>query len=125
MKYWQLLLIFAAGGLGAVCRYAVSGWVQRFSETFPIGTLAVNVAGCFLFGTVVVLAGERGLLPPQARLPALTGFLGAFTTFSTYGYETQQLLSDAEWGRAALYLVANNGGGVFAVLLGMACGRLI
>ncbi len=125
MKVTQLLIVFVAGGFGAACRYGVSGWAQRFSETFPIGTLTVNVLGCFLFGVVVTMIDQRGLLPPQARLLALTGFMGAFTTFSTYAYETQELLRDAEWLRAVAYVAANNGGGVLAVLLGMAFGQLI
>jgi fluoride exporter len=122
----KLLWIGMGGALGALARYALSGWVQRLGGyDFPWGTLAVNALGCFLFGVVWALAEDRLLISTQGRLFALTGFLGAFTTFSTYMFESGALLRDTQWTGAALNLLGQNGIGLVAVFLGLALGRLL
>jgi len=122
----RILLIAAAGAGGTLARYALAGAVQRVAPaTFPYGTLVVNVVGCLLFGVVWALAEERLAVSPGVRTVLLVGFMGAFTTFSTYAFETSALLRDAQWAAAAGNLVAQNVLGVAALLLGLALGRLL
>ncbi len=125
-RTWTPLGLLALGGaVGTLARYALSGWVQRATPgTFPWGTLAVNGVGCFLFGLVWSLADGRILLTPEARLMALVGFLGAFTTFSTFAFETNQMLRDAQWLAAVANLLLHNAVGVCLVIAGFALGRL-
>ena len=97
----QIVLLAVAGAAGTLARYWLSGFVHRVcGASFPWGTLAVNVVGCLLFGFFWTLAEERMLISSQTRIVVLTGFMGAFTTFSTFAFETAQMLSDAEWLRA-------------------------
>ncbi len=91
----RLLAVALGGAFGAVSRYLISGWVARLTHesAFPYGTLAVNVTGSFLLGLMMGLGGEgRLLLPPAVRVVLGIGFLGAFTTFSTFSYETVEAL---------------------------------
>ena len=105
--------VFLAGSLGAICRYVVDGYVQdRFDGSFPLGTFVVNVSGCLLLGVVTGLAIWHGASAP-VKVVAGTGFVGAYTTFSTWMYETMALVRDG----ARLLAVAN--------LLGsIACGMM-
>lgn len=123
---WQKLLwLMLAGGLGTLARYTVAGWVQRGAGgAYPWGTLAVNAGGCFLFGLIWSLAEGRLALTPQTRLLVLTGFLGAFTTFSTYAFETSQMLRDGQWLAAGANFTAQNVLGFIMVMAGFALGRL-
>ncbi len=89
----HLLLIACAGALGALSRYGLSLLVHELAgRGFPWGTAVVNILGCMIFGVVVVLAEDRGLLGPEAAFVLTTGFLGAFTTFSSLVYESAQLV---------------------------------
>jgi CrcB protein len=116
----QLILLAAAGALGTLARYGIYLGMQRLPwSNLPIATLIVNVLGSFLFGVVWPLA-EQGRLTPQSRLLILTGFMGAFTTFSTLAFESGQMLRDSQWGLAAANLMANNVLGIAALFLGMA-----
>jgi CrcB protein len=118
--------LFLAGGAGALCRYALGGWVQSLTGvTFPWGTFVVNIAGALIFGFVAELAGERGLIPPEARIVVLAGFAGAFTTFSTLAFETTGLLQDREWLLAAGNYLGQGVAGIAAILAGVALARLI
>jgi CrcB protein len=101
------LLVGSAGFLGAVSRYAVGGAVHRVfpQATFPVGTLSVNLLGCFLVGALAGLADSRHLFTPELRAFVFIGLLGGFTTFSTFGYETVTLARGGE----ALRAVANVG----------------
>jgi CrcB protein len=122
----QLVLLAIAGAAGTLARYAAGGLVQRLCGTsFPWGTFAINVVGCLLFGFFWSLGTERMVIGAQARIVILTGFMGAFTTFSTYAFETAQLLSDAEWLRAIGNVALENIVGIVAVFLGFAIGRLV
>ncbi len=120
----KLLLIAAFGAAGAVSRYALSGWVYRWTgESFPSGTLAVNLVGCFALG-IIAHIGQTTDLIAESHRPALTiGFLGAFTTFSTFGYETFRQLEGGLWGAALLNIGANVLVGLFAVWAGIAVAR--
>jgi fluoride exporter len=122
----KLLLIAVAGGLGALSRYGLAGLVQRWTDSmFPWGTAVVNVVGCFVFGLLWVAMEERFSLSPETRVIVLTGFMGAFTTFSTYMFETQQLLEDSQYLAAFGNLGLQNVLGLAAVILGLTLGKLI
>lgn len=124
-QIWQrLLLIAAAGALGTLARYGLGGLVQRMApSSLPWGTLAVNALGCLLFGIVWSLAEERMLISGATRIIVLIGFMGAFTTFSTFAFETAQLLDDSEWLLAAANVLLHNVTGVVLIVAGMAIGK--
>lgn len=120
----KLFWIAVAGAAGTLARFGLTGFVTRWGgNAFPYGTLTVNVLGCFLFGVVWMLADQRALMGGEARFILLTGFMGAFTTFSTFAFETGQFLRDAQWLAAGGNLVAQNVVGITALLLGLAVGR--
>jgi len=122
----KLLLIALGGSIGAVARYFLSGLAQRWtSGTFPVGTLFVNALGCLAVGAVMGLMEGKGLLGPNVRWFLVIGFIGSFTTFSTLGYETVELLNDGQLASASLNAVANFGLGLGAVLLGLWIARAI
>jgi len=124
--YIKLLLIALGGAVGTLARYYLSGLVQRASgAAFPWGTFAVNMAGCFLFGLVWTMAEERLLIGPQARAMVLVGFMGAFTTYSTYTFETAQLLRDSEWALALGNIALQNTTGLAFLFIGLVLGRLL
>ena len=115
----KLLLIALGGAAGALLRYALSGWVQRLGGiSFPLGTLAVNVAGCALIGFLGGVFAGPTMIREEHRLALLIGLLGAFTTFSTFGWETFQLVNDGQLGRATANIVLSNGLCLLAVWLG-------
>lgn len=116
--------IIAGAVAGAPLRYFVQGRVQEWGGVgFPWGTLAVNLSGCVLFGLLATLADERGWLGREGRLLLLTGFLGAYTTFSTFGWETLELLRDDRVLRAMLYAGASVVLGVLGTWLGSVAAR--
>jgi fluoride exporter len=116
----NLLLVGGGGFLGSVARYFLSGWATQASHAsrFPLGTLLVNVTGCLLIGLVAGLAEHAHLLSAPTRLFLLTGFLGGFTTYSAFAYETYFLgrehLMSAALANVALQIVL----GLGAVVLG-------
>lgn len=121
----KLLLIGAGGAAGALLRYALSGVAYRLlGETFPWGTLIVNVIGCFLIGLLWAVA-ERAPFPPGIHLLVFTGVLGAFTTFSTYGIETFDLLRDGQIVLGLANFLASNVIGLGAVILGFIIARAL
>lgn len=106
----KLLMIAAGGAVGALCRYAMAGWAQKLAGgTFPLGTLVVNVSGCILIGVLGGLFAGPHLIREEFRVALLVGFLGALTTFSTFGWETMAQINDGEFGLAALNVILNNG----------------
>jgi fluoride exporter len=121
----KLLWIGLAGALGTTARYLLGGMVQRLGgAAFPWGTLVVNMLGSFLFGVIWSLAEGRLLISVETRIIILAGFMGAFTTFSTFMFETGALLREAQWGLAALNLLGQNIMGLVCLFLGLAAGRL-
>jgi CrcB protein len=120
----QWLVLFAGGGVGAVLRFAVTLWVdERTQLTFPWGTLAVNVSGCFLIGLAATLADEHQLLTPLQRLFLFAGVLGGFTTFSTFGLDTWRLLEEGLSRLAVGNVIASLAGSLAAVLAGIFLGK--
>ncbi len=116
----RLLAIAGAGALGALARYGLTGTAQRWFPTgFPGGTLVVNLVGCFLLGLLATLGLERLTLSPTTRTAVLVGFLGAFTTFSTFGYETLVLLREGDLSRAGLNVALSVGLGIAACWVGV------
>jgi len=91
-------MVGLGGFVGSILRYAISGYVQDLfrSISFPYGTLAVNVAGCFIIGFLSHLAEARGVFSPDTRLFVFVGILGGFTTFSSFGNETINLFRDGQ-----------------------------
>ena len=115
-----LIAIGFAGALGALARYGVSLAALRWiGEDFPYGTLCVNLAGCFLLGVLAELTMEDAGLAPQTRAILGTGFLGAFTTFSTFGVETYRAMQVGAWGVAASNVAINVVGGIVLVAAGV------
>jgi len=126
MLLQKILLIALAGGLGALARYGLSGLVLRATGPgLPYGTLVVNVLGCFLFGLVWALAAERMLVSPELRTIVLVGFLGSFTTLSTFIFESHWLLNDARWLLALGNLVVMNIASLGLFVVGLAVGRVV
>jgi CrcB protein len=110
-----------------VARYLAGGYVQQTAKSidFPYGTLAVNVIGCFIIGFLSQLAETRGVFTNQSRLLVFTGFLGGFTTFSSFGNETINLARDGQMMNALANVGANLILGLLAVWLGRTVSYLI
>jgi fluoride exporter len=122
----RLFLIGLAGFVGTLGRYWLSGIVaRRYGETFPFGTLAVNLIGCFLVGLLFYVMQERFLVDQNVRTIILIGLLGGFTTFSSLGLQTFTLLQDGEFGLAAANLGVSNLIGLFMVWAGYTLARVL
>lgn len=121
----KFLLVMLGGSLGAASRYGITLLAVRLAGVrFPWGTLAVNLAGCFLIGLIYGLV-ERGIgISPSVRLFFVTGFLGAMTTFSTFGWETMSAGMSGNYLAAAGNILANNLGGLGLVIAGYQVSRL-
>jgi CrcB protein len=116
----RIALLIVFGAAGTLARYGLQGLVQeRTGPGFPSGTLAVNLIGCFLLGGVAEYALTHLIIPPEWRIGITVGFFGAFTTFSTFSWETAKMFEDGEWRRAAIYLTTSILGGLVAVVCGM------
>lgn len=122
----ELLFLALAGALGTVSRHGVSELTRHwFGETFAWGTLAVNVLGCLLIGLAMELAFGAELLPRALRVPLTIGFLGAFTTMSTFGYQTVRYVEQGAWLSAGANVSANLVLCLVAVVAGLAAGRAL
>ena len=119
----RLLLVGVGGFLGSVLKYLLGGWVQTvFGGRFPLGTLAVNVLGCFLIGLLMGVAEFRSPHSP-ARLFAVVGLLGGFTTFSAFSYDTVEIWDVSSFS-AVLNVTASVGLGLTATWLGLMLARM-
>lgn len=120
------LVIGLGGFAGAVSRYAVALWIGgRWGRSFPAGTLAVNVTGCFLIGLLMTFFMERYMVSSEWRSFLIVGFLGAYTTFSTFEYETGGLLRDGELLYAGLNVFLSVAFGFAALKLGEILARIV
>jgi fluoride exporter len=115
----RILAIAIGGACGTLARYFLGGWAaQWWGPSFPWATWLINGSGCFLFGLIWTLADERFLVSPQWRIILLTGFMGAYTTYSTYMFEVGRLVQGRQWWYAAADFLGQN-------LLGFALARAL
>lgn len=119
---YKILLIGIAGAVGTLARYGTQSAMAPLSERFPYGTLTANLLGCLLIGLLQALFADRMLIRPEYRVAILVGFLGGYTTFSTFGWETAALLQDSQNLRAAVNVLLSNVAGIFMVMAGYAIG---
>jgi CrcB protein len=129
-RSWQmfqrLLFLSLAGAAGTLARYGLSGIVQKNTMSeFPFGTMVVNIVGCLLFGLVWALAQNRLSITPELRAAMFIGFFGAFTTFSSFVFESRQLLDESQWLWASYNILGQNVAGIVAMIIGLAVGKLI
>ena len=118
--------VAAGGALGAMLRYYMGGSVlARVAAPFPTATFVINVTGSFVLGLFLTLAAERVQIAPHLRLAVAIGFVGAYTTFSTFEWETVKLIEGGEAARALLYVALSFAVGLFAVWLGIAAARML
>ena len=117
----RILGIVIAGGLGSLCRYLISTWGNSTGARMPYGTLAVNIAGCFVIGLLGAMFLKR---PDQEtlRVVVITGFLGGFTTFSAYSWETIALFRQGAAEQALAYIATSNIAGLLAAWSGYRIG---
>lgn len=121
----EALAVFLGGGVGSLSRYLLSKYVNGAASTlFPLGTFAVNALGCFAIGFLFTAFEER-LAPPELRLLLVTGFLGGFTTFSSFGLETVNLAKGGETFLSLVNVAASVVAGLALVIAGMAVAGLL
>jgi len=121
-----VLLVALGGAFGSVARYLVGSWIaERLGVSFPYGTLVINLSASFIIGFFLALAQERAGLNPYWRLFIAVGFIGGYSTFSTYEWEAIRLLQDGEMLLAATYLVGSMAGGAIAAITGIRVAGLI
>jgi CrcB protein len=122
----QLFWVGVGGFLGSVGRFIVSGLLNRLSPAldFPIGTLAVNILGCFFIGLLHAVAESRNVLGTDTRIFLFIGVLGGFTTYSTFGFESLTLLKEGEFLKTSYYILLHVILGLAAVWIGDILGRL-
>jgi CrcB protein len=121
-----IVLVGLGGFAGAVSRYLVDGFVSdRTGGGFPWGTLVINATGTFVLGLLFAMTTERAILPAEIRAPLMIGYLGAYTTFSTYLLESWRLVEDGAWALALANLGGSIAIGLVAVAAGMIIGRAI
>lgn len=120
----KFLLISVGAVLGANARYWLGGWVaEKFGAAFPYGTLLINLSGSFILGFFITLATERFLIHPHWRLLVAVGFLGSYTTFSTYTYESLKMILEGQPWLGLLNLFGSSLLGGLAVIAGILLGR--
>lgn len=120
------LAISVGAVLGANARYFLGGWINdRFGSSFPLGTLVINVSGSFIIGLFLTLIGERLVVADWWRPLVAIGFLGSYTTFSTFSFETLALAQSGSWGLAALNVAGSVGASLSGVYLGTVLARAL
>ena len=118
----KYLVVLAGAGLGGVARYAAGAWIMaKYGGRFPMGTFVINISGSFLIGVLMTLLADRFHPHPNWRLFVIVGILGGYTTFSSFEYETLQVVRDGERSLVLLYV----GGSVVLGYLGVWLGTLL
>jgi CrcB protein len=116
----KVLLVAVGGALGAIARYVISTlFLSKLGDRWPWGTFVINITGCFMIGFFLTLTTERVQINEGWRYLFPIGFVGAYTTFSTFEYETVRLVTSGAWGRALSYVLLSNFVGYGAVLLAL------
>lgn len=122
----RIFFLAMFGIAGTLSRYGLEGVVQsRVGSVFPYGTLSVNLLGCFFLGIVGKFALNHVAISPDLRVGLTVGFFGAFTTFSTFSWETIHLLEDGEWTKGLLYIAASVLLGLAGMLAGLRLGDAV
>jgi CrcB protein len=122
----KVLWISIGAVLGANLRYWVGDWAaQRFGSSFPHGTLLINLSGSFLLGLIVSMSMENFIIDPRLRLLLTIGFLGSYTTFSTYAYESIALISQGQWGLGLFNLLGSSLLGALFAIMGIWLGKIL
>jgi CrcB protein len=122
--FGRIMAVAAGGALGAVARYLINiSPLQTYLKPFPLPTFLINVSGSFLIGFLLILLGERLQVNENLRLALMVGFLGAFTTFSTFELEIWELIRESNYTTALLYLVLSVVAGFVGVVAGIALAR--
>jgi CrcB protein len=122
----EYLWVGLGGFLGANARYAFGAWILgRFGGEFPLHTLLVNLSGSFAIGAILIVLTERLAVDPAWRLLLVVGFLGGYTTFSSYTFEALALAEAGDWAGAAWYVLGSNGLGLLAAFGGMVLARSV
>ena len=114
----MIAYITLGGILGTLARYFLQGVAQARGGTFPTGTLAINIAGSFLLGFLIRFATGSTVISPELRGGLTIGFCGAFTTMSTFSYESVRLLGDGDYWYAGVYIAGTVAGCCLAVVAG-------
>ena len=118
--YWTYIFVALGGAVGSLSRYLLSTWIyNKTQQIFPLGTFVVNILGCFLLGLFFTLSLDRWVISPEIRIMIAVGFLGGFTTFSTFGLETINIIKEGNLHIALLNVGLSVFVGVLAVWLGM------
>jgi len=122
----KFIYLALAGAAGTLARYWLGGLISRnVSTNFPLGTAIINIAGCLAFGLLWAIIESRLSISGQLRTIIFVGFFGAFTTFSSFAFETAQLIDDSQWLWAAGNIMLQNTLGLIAMISGLAVGRYI
>jgi len=120
----RLLLIAVFGAIGTLARYGLQGLVQvKMGSTFPYGTLAVNLTGCFFLGLIGQFTLNRMVISPELRIAIAVGFFGGYTTFSSFGWETAKMLEAGEWIWVTTYVASSVILGLFLSVAGIRLGN--
>lgn len=117
----NVFLVGAGGFIGSVLRYLIGGYFQGFAKSFPLGTLVVNVMGCFVIGLLAQIGESRNMFSNEVRVFIFVGILGGFTTFSSFGNETINLMR----GNQIINMFFNIGANVILGLLAVWLGRIV
>ncbi|HKN26226.1 MAG TPA: fluoride efflux transporter CrcB [Candidatus Acidoferrum sp.] len=116
----RLFLIAVFGAMGTLARYGLQGLVQvKMGSTFPYGTLAINLTGCFFLGLIGQFTLNRMVISPELRMAIAVGFFGGYTTFSSFGWETAKMLEAGEWIWATTYVATSVVLGLFLSVAGI------
>ncbi len=122
----KILLISAGAVLGANARYWFGLWAaQKWGAAFPVGTLLINLSGSLVLGFFMTLATQRLVIDPRLRLLFAVGFLGAYTTFSTYTFESFELLAQGQWAAGLANLFGSSLAGILAAAVGVYLAKLL
>jgi CrcB protein len=125
MLAWSLLSVFLGAGIGACLRWGLNLWLTPLMPAMPLGTLAANLVGGYLVGAAIAVFSLRPDLPPEARLFAITGFLGGLTTFSAFSAEVVDALLRGDVGWAVVGVLAHVAGSLALTVLGLWSARWI